>query len=114
MDSEIKGIIGNISRNPAMELNVVDPFSRKGFRFKGTAPRPDLTATHGVPLRGTASVKGPAYPYARTDQEISPNREPQLPCRVADVDRRLKLTSLYLSVRLMASMVNPRRSVTFK
>ena len=88
------------------------PFSRKGFRFKGTAPRPDLTATHGVPLRGTASVKGPAYPYARTDQEISPNREPQLRCRVADVDRRL--TSLYLSVRLMASMVNPRRSVTFK
>jgi|SRR6516164_7813987 len=112
MDSEIKGTIGNISRNPAMELNVVDPFSRKGFRFKGTAPRPDRTATHGVPLRGTASVKGPAYPYARTDQEISPNREPQLPCRVADVDRRL--TSLYLSVRLMASMVNPRRSVTFK
>lgn len=29
--------IANIERNPAVELNVVDPFSRKGFRFKGTA-----------------------------------------------------------------------------
>src|SRR5438045_588159 len=29
--------VANIDRNPAVELNVVDPFSRKGFRFKGTA-----------------------------------------------------------------------------
>ena len=27
----------NIGRNPAMEVNFVDPFSRKGYRFKGTA-----------------------------------------------------------------------------
>jgi hypothetical protein len=29
--------IANIGRNPAMEINFVDPFSRKGYRFKGRA-----------------------------------------------------------------------------
>jgi len=27
----------NIRNNPSIEINVVDPFSRKGFRFKGVA-----------------------------------------------------------------------------
>jgi predicted pyridoxine 5'-phosphate oxidase superfamily flavin-nucleotide-binding protein len=29
--------IANLSTNPAVEVNVVDPFLRKGYRFKGTA-----------------------------------------------------------------------------
>ena len=29
--------IENLTRNPAIEVNVVDPFLRKGYRFKGTA-----------------------------------------------------------------------------
>ena len=29
--------MANIARNPAMEINFVDPFSRTGYRFKGTA-----------------------------------------------------------------------------
>src|SRR5262249_53344347 len=29
--------IANLRRNAAVEVNVVDPFARKGFRFKGTA-----------------------------------------------------------------------------
>jgi hypothetical protein len=29
--------IANLKQNPALEINVVDPFLRKGFRFKGTA-----------------------------------------------------------------------------
>jgi predicted pyridoxine 5'-phosphate oxidase superfamily flavin-nucleotide-binding protein len=28
--------VGNLRRNPAIEVNVVDPISRKGYRFKGT------------------------------------------------------------------------------
>jgi|SRR5436309_5883453 len=28
--------ISNLKKNPALEVNVVDPFSRKGYRFKGT------------------------------------------------------------------------------
>ena len=29
--------IENIRANPVVEINVVDPFARKGYRFKGTA-----------------------------------------------------------------------------
>ena len=29
--------IANLRRNPSVEVNVVDPFLRKGYRFKGTA-----------------------------------------------------------------------------
>lgn len=36
-DIRSPGTVANIERNPAVELNVVDPFSRRGFRFKGTA-----------------------------------------------------------------------------
>ena len=36
-DIRSPGTMANISRNPAMEINFVDPFSRKGYRFKGTA-----------------------------------------------------------------------------
>ncbi len=38
--------VENLRRRPAYEANVVDPFSRRGFRFRGTArvidPGPDL------------------------------------------------------------------------
>ncbi len=36
-DIRSPGTSTNLARNPAMEINVVDPFSRKGYRFKGTA-----------------------------------------------------------------------------
>ncbi len=31
------GAIRNLAENPAIEITVVDPFVRKGYRFKGTA-----------------------------------------------------------------------------
>ena len=31
------GTIENLRQNPAVEINVVDPLSRKGYRFKGMA-----------------------------------------------------------------------------
>ncbi|MEP7291325.1 MAG: pyridoxamine 5'-phosphate oxidase family protein [Chloroflexota bacterium] len=31
------GTIANLQQNPAIEINVVDPELRKGYRFKGTA-----------------------------------------------------------------------------
>jgi predicted pyridoxine 5'-phosphate oxidase superfamily flavin-nucleotide-binding protein len=31
------GTVANLRRNPSVELNVVDPFARKGYRFKGVA-----------------------------------------------------------------------------
>ena len=30
------GTIANLKQNPAIEINIVDPFLRKGYRFKGT------------------------------------------------------------------------------
>jgi hypothetical protein len=37
MFAEIRspGTVANLKRNPAAEINVVDPISRKGYRFKG-------------------------------------------------------------------------------
>jgi predicted pyridoxine 5'-phosphate oxidase superfamily flavin-nucleotide-binding protein len=36
-DLRSPGTVENLRSNPAVEVNVVDPFLRKGFRFKGTA-----------------------------------------------------------------------------
>ena len=36
-DIRSPGTITNLRKNPAVEINVVDPFARKGYRFKGTA-----------------------------------------------------------------------------
>src|SRR5580693_9916353 len=36
-DIRSPGTISNIKKNPSVEINVVDPFSRKGYRFKGIA-----------------------------------------------------------------------------
>jgi hypothetical protein len=34
-DIRSPGTVANIEKNPAVELNAVDPFVRKGYRFKG-------------------------------------------------------------------------------
>ncbi len=31
------GTVANLKQNPAIEINIVDPLIRKGYRFKGTA-----------------------------------------------------------------------------
>jgi predicted pyridoxine 5'-phosphate oxidase superfamily flavin-nucleotide-binding protein len=36
-DIRSPGTMANLARNPVMEINFVDPFVRKGYRFKGTA-----------------------------------------------------------------------------
>jgi uncharacterized protein len=35
-DIHSPGTVENLRHNPAVEINVVDPFVRKGYRFKGT------------------------------------------------------------------------------
>jgi predicted pyridoxine 5'-phosphate oxidase superfamily flavin-nucleotide-binding protein len=37
VDVASPGTIANLAVNPAVEINVVDPIVRKGYRFKGTA-----------------------------------------------------------------------------
>ena len=36
-DIHSPGTVANLKVNPTIEINVVDPFARKGYRFKGTA-----------------------------------------------------------------------------
>lgn len=36
-DLRSPGTISNLATNPSIEINVVDPLVRKGYRFKGTA-----------------------------------------------------------------------------
>ncbi|MCI0708618.1 MAG: pyridoxamine 5'-phosphate oxidase family protein [Chloroflexi bacterium] len=36
-DVRSPGTVANLRHNPAIEINVVDPLLRKGYRFKGTA-----------------------------------------------------------------------------
>ena len=36
-DIRSPGTVGNLKVNPAVEINVVDPLLRKGYRFKGAA-----------------------------------------------------------------------------
>jgi uncharacterized protein len=54
--------VANLRANPAVEINVVDPLTRKGFRFKGTAriveDGPELeTLLDLYRRRGSASEK---------------------------------------------------------
>jgi predicted pyridoxine 5'-phosphate oxidase superfamily flavin-nucleotide-binding protein len=55
------GTVENLRSNSAVEINVVDPFLRKGYRFKGTATlhSDDLTYERGLELlaeRGYAAT----------------------------------------------------------
>jgi predicted pyridoxine 5'-phosphate oxidase superfamily flavin-nucleotide-binding protein len=82
--------IANLRRNPAIEINVVDPLVRKGYRFKGTAtilesgPRyEEVTAffrARGVenPFREVVVIQveqalpvtSPAYDLGLSEEEI--------------------------------------------
>ena len=55
-DLRSPGTVENLRSNPAVEVNVVDPLSRKGYRFKGTATghTPDGDDDGGTFERGVA------------------------------------------------------------
>jgi predicted pyridoxine 5'-phosphate oxidase superfamily flavin-nucleotide-binding protein len=53
------GTIENLRHNPAIELNVVDPFTRRGFRFKGRAEVVRDPEAHGK----IAKILGPDYSF---------------------------------------------------
>jgi uncharacterized protein len=82
--------VANLRRNPAIEINVVDPFVRKGYRFKGTAAileagarYDEVTAffkTRGIsnPIREVVVIKveralpvtSPAYDLGLSEAEV--------------------------------------------
>ena len=54
------GTIENLRHNPAIELNVVDPFTRRGFRFKGRAA---MEKNDHEAHRRIAQILGPDNPF---------------------------------------------------
>jgi hypothetical protein len=55
-DIRSPGTMANIARSAAMEINFVDPFNRKGYRFKGTA----RAVAKGTPEFATIVARYPA------------------------------------------------------
>jgi general stress protein 26 len=57
------GTIGNLKRNPAVEINVVDVFQRRGYRIRGRAtilPQDDAGAL--MIAQWVRATNGPEYP----------------------------------------------------
>ena len=71
--------IANLERNPAIEVNVVDPFVRKGYRFKGVAEerRDRGYAAYGERMRAIVLIRveraepltSPAYDLPGASEE---------------------------------------------
>ena len=51
------GTMANLRRNPAIEINVVDPLVRKGYRFKGTATDLEAGAEYEA-MRASITARG--------------------------------------------------------
>jgi len=85
------GTLANLRRNPSVEVNVVDPFVRRGYRFKGVASVVESGALHdralafyerrGSPVKAIREVvmvrvdsaqpiDSPAYDLGLTDDEV--------------------------------------------
>jgi predicted pyridoxine 5'-phosphate oxidase superfamily flavin-nucleotide-binding protein len=84
------GTIANLRRNDSVEVNVVDPFLRKGYRFKGVASVLDSGAVYDkaiafyrdrgvvnaigeivvVQVRRALPIDSPAYDLGLTEDEI--------------------------------------------
>ena len=82
--------VANLRHNPAIEINVVDPIARKGYRFKGTATVltsgplfEEIVAFYrergsSNPIRSVVLVKveralpliSPAYDQGATEEEV--------------------------------------------
>ncbi|MGW1256391.1 pyridoxamine 5'-phosphate oxidase family protein [Streptomyces sp. NPDC002513] len=100
LDTHSPGTVANLSCNPAVEINVVDPVIRKGYRFRGNAEVHtrgelfDRVVARFVKQRGTnpARVKSvvlvkvldvgrlvsPAYESGVTEEDIAARWRPRL------------------------------------
>lgn len=90
-DIRSAGTVANIAANPAVEINSVDPVSRRGYRFRGEARlleegEPERAEALGmyaelaaqgrvrgvvlVRVESASEVASPAYDSGATEQEI--------------------------------------------
>jgi predicted pyridoxine 5'-phosphate oxidase superfamily flavin-nucleotide-binding protein len=95
VDIRSPGTVANLRANPAVEINVVDQFARKGYRFKGRAevvdPGPRFEQLLGayesretmlagagqraravvlVEVERTAPLMSPAYDWVDSEEEL--------------------------------------------
>jgi len=68
--------VANLRANPAIEVNVVDVLSRKGWRFKGTA---HVHAADEVFERGTELLRTRGYDTSRVNAVVLIHVERALP-----------------------------------
>jgi predicted pyridoxine 5'-phosphate oxidase superfamily flavin-nucleotide-binding protein len=54
--------VENVAANPYVEINIVNPFSRRGFRFKGRAEVLRDGEVFTTIARGRREQHGPAFP----------------------------------------------------
>ena len=54
--------VSNLARNPAIEVNVVDIFLRRGYRFKGTAELVESGPAYDFVSARVRAKHGDAYP----------------------------------------------------
>ena len=82
--------VENLKSNPAIEINVVDPFSRRGYRFKGiaeiisTGDKFDKIISHykeigvkssiktiiAVKIKKLSEILSPLYDFGYTEEEL--------------------------------------------
>jgi len=72
------GTVANLAANPAVEVNVVDPIRRKGWRFAG---------------RGTVHTDGPVFEEVVAWYHRPPTAPPVRAVVVIDVERAEELVS---------------------
>ena len=89
-DIRSPGTVENLRHNPAIEINIVDPISRKGYRFKGTGTlltegtlfdealafyrrcgvASEIRAVVLVEVGRAIPLTSPAYDLGATEQEV--------------------------------------------
>ena len=89
-DIKSPNTISNLEKNPSVEINVVDPLTRKGYRFKGTSSilrggeefakiishykkigiKSEIQAVVLVQIQTFKEVTSPLYDLGHTEEEI--------------------------------------------
>lgn len=76
LDIASPGTRANLAHRPALELNVVDPLSRRGYRFRGTATLHVDDEVHRKATRRIRMEEGVRYDVAATVLMVVVSAEP--------------------------------------
>lgn len=103
-DLESPGTVRNVSRDPRVEVNVVDPILRKGYRFRGRArvvsSGPELERAVAFYSNGPDDVRSEAGPSIRAVvlievDEVRPLISPGYRGGISEADMRRRWLDHY-------------------